>query len=355
MGVRGLAAHGLQLPAPLTFLAGLAQQAADQGDGPQRVVVGGDRVRHPRRVGVGVDDADRGHAEQPTLVQADLVLQRVQAHDQVRAHGGVVAGGEFPAVLLELVVVDVDHLDAAGPQDLLAVGQAAGHPAVEDVVAPGQLGRVDRDLLRAVAGADEEDDAAPPGDLLDHLGRPQEVGVRRVQGDDVDAVPHAEDVAAVGRVPERRRVAEVRLVREEHREREAGGGGGVPQEGGRVVGLDEVRDPARLSLLASPVPVESLQVSERGGVGALGLLEGRRSFLHLGRREGLPGLVEALYPGHDVGIDVGVEGSHRLFLVFELFFHRPGRGRRGFAGAVEDARGFIGMARYRGTRFGISF
>lgn len=242
-------------------------------------------------------------------MQTHLVLKRVQAHDQVGPHGRVVARREFLAVSFELVVVDVDHLDATRAQDLLAVGQTAGDPAVEDVVATRQLGRVDCNFLHAVAGADEEDDAASPCDFLDDLGRTQEVGVRHIQGDDVDAVSYAEDVAAVRRVPERRRMAEMCLVREKHGECESGRGRRVSEEGGRVVGLDEACNSARLSLLASAVPVEILQVSEGGAVDALGLLERRWLLLDFGRREGC-GLVEALYAGHDVGVDICMKGLH---------------------------------------------
>lgn len=50
------------------------------------------------------------------------------------------------------------------------------------------------------------------------FGGALKVGVCDVEGDDVDSFSYAEDVAAVGRVPERGVVAKMGLIREEHGE-----------------------------------------------------------------------------------------------------------------------------------------
>ena len=126
---------GLQ-PQPLTFFPRVAQHARDQGYAPEAVVVGRDGIRDPARVRVGVDDADGGDVVQAAFVQADFVLQRVEADDQVRFQDGVLALRECLSVLGELLVCDVDDLDGAVAEDLLAVGQAARCPSVEDVVSP---------------------------------------------------------------------------------------------------------------------------------------------------------------------------------------------------------------------------
>lgn len=100
-------------------------------------------------------------------------------------------------------------------QDLLAIRQTAGDPALEDVAALGAFGSVDDDASLALARADEEDQAAIPCDFADDFGGAPEVGCGHVQGDDVYALPDAEDVFCVRWVPEGRSVAEVGLRGEE--------------------------------------------------------------------------------------------------------------------------------------------
>lgn len=78
-----------------------------------------------------------------------------------------------------------------------------------------QLAGLDDAAVLALASADEEDDAAAFGDGADDLAGAAEVGSGDVEGDDVDPRADAEDVAAVGRVPEGGAVAQVGLRGEE--------------------------------------------------------------------------------------------------------------------------------------------
>lgn len=161
-------------PPPLARLTGSAQDARDQLHAAQTVIVGGDRVRDPRGVGVRIDDTDRGDVVQAALVQEDDVLERVQADDEVGLQHGPVDQGLLE--LGELLVQRVDDLHIAVAQDLLAVRQTARDPAFEDVVALGQLRGADDASLLALSGADEQDEASSRGDLLHDLGRTAEVG-----------------------------------------------------------------------------------------------------------------------------------------------------------------------------------
>lgn len=119
----------------------------------------------------------------------------------------------------------------------MPVGDAAGGPAFEEMAAAGPFGGVDDAAVLTFAGADEEDEAAAFGDAGDDAAGAAEVGGGDVEGDDVDAGADAEDVAAVERVPEGGRVAQVGLGGEEEGERDFGGGGRGGEEGlGGVMG-----------------------------------------------------------------------------------------------------------------------
>lgn len=150
---------------------------------------------------------------QTALVQEHDVLDRVQADHEVGLQHGPVDQGVLE--LGELLVQRVDDLHLAVAQDLLPVRQAAGDPALEDVVALGQLRRTDDAPLLALPRAHEQDESAPRRDLLHDLGRTAEVGRRDVQRDYVDPFSDTEDVAGILRVPAGRRVSEMRLVGEE--------------------------------------------------------------------------------------------------------------------------------------------
>lgn len=117
----------------------------------------------------------------------------------------------------------------------MAVGDAAGDPALEQMVAFGQFGGAGNRPVLATAGADEEHHAAAPGDFVHNLRASAQMGRGGVERDDVDALPYAVDVAGICRVPERSSVALVGLRGEEQFERDVGGRGWVGQEGVRLV------------------------------------------------------------------------------------------------------------------------
>ena len=203
------------------------------GGGVSPVIVGGNGVGDPCGISIGVDDANGGDVVERALVQQDVVFQRVQADDEVGPQRGAVE-----QLLLEardVGVVLVDDFDLAAAQDLLAVGDAAGDPALKQVVALGQLGGARHGAVLAVAGADKQHNAASSRHLVDDFGGAAEVGGGGFERDDVDALADAVDVAGVGGVPQRGDVPLVGFGGEEELEGDVGGRGGVGEEGVRLV------------------------------------------------------------------------------------------------------------------------
>lgn len=82
-------------------------------------------------------------------------------------------------------------------------------PPVEHVRAARELRGVDDAALLSRPGADEDDRAPGASDARDDFCCAPQVRGGHVEGDDVDPVPHAKDVARVAGVPERRRVSQV--------------------------------------------------------------------------------------------------------------------------------------------------
>lgn len=254
--VGGLSALGGFDALALALFGGVAEQARNQSDGTEGVVVGRDRIRDPGGIRVRVDHADGRDREQAALVQQHFVLQRVHAHDQVGPHHLVPSLRQHLVVGFNLLVVPVDRLHRAPTQDLLSVGQCAWHPAVEDMVALGFFRGADDDVAHPVPRTDKQDDTAAFRDLFNHFRRPFEVCVRDVERDDVDAVSYASDVAAVGRVPQRCGVAQMGLVGQEHGKGELVGGGWVCNVLPRVVAVDVIGTPAFLGHVARKVSVQ---------------------------------------------------------------------------------------------------
>ncbi len=79
------------------------------------------------------------------------------------------------------------------------------------MASPTQRCRVDDRSVLSLARTHEQDDSAAFGDAGDDAAGAAQVRGRDVEGDDVDALADAEDVATVRRVPERGGVAEVGL------------------------------------------------------------------------------------------------------------------------------------------------
>ena len=166
------------------------------------VVVGRDGVGNPSGVGIGVNDANGWDVVQGAFVEQDIVFQWVQAHDKIRAKGGPVV--ELLVKALDLLIQLVDDLCLAPAEDLLAVCDATRDPALEQMIALGQLGGPGNGPVLAITGSHKQYHASPAGDFLDNLCGSTQMGGGDFKRDDVDALPDAVYVAGICGVPERR-------------------------------------------------------------------------------------------------------------------------------------------------------
>lgn len=132
------------------------------------VIVRGDGVGHPGRIGIGVNNANGGDVVERALVEQDVVLERVQAHDQIRTQYRPVVKLLFESwyFLVQLI----HDLQPALAQDLLAVCDTAWDPALEEMVALRELGGSCDCPVLSVACAYEQDHASSPAHLLHNLG-----------------------------------------------------------------------------------------------------------------------------------------------------------------------------------------
>jgi hypothetical protein len=113
------------------------------------VIVGWNGVGDPGRVRISVNDTDRRDVVQRALVKQNVVLQRIETHDQIRAQ-------DRPIIKLFLesrnvLILFVDHLGPTLAQDLLPVRYASRDPALEQVVALGHLRGLDDGPVLAIA------------------------------------------------------------------------------------------------------------------------------------------------------------------------------------------------------------
>lgn len=132
-------------------------------------------------------------------MQQYVILERVQAHDQIGA-------GDWPVIKLllearDLLIQLVDHFRPAATQDLLAVGDASGNPTLEQMIAFGELSSAGDGSVLSITSSHKQDHATSPRHLLDNLGRAAQMGGGNLEGDDVDALSDAVDVACVCGVP----------------------------------------------------------------------------------------------------------------------------------------------------------
>lgn len=168
------------------------------------------------------------------------VFEGVQADDEVGFESGAVEELVLEAVDLGIELVDYAHLAAA--EDLLGVCDGAGDPAFEEMAGGGgELGGADDAAVEAGAGADEEDEAAAFCDAGDDFGGAAEVLSGGVEGNDVNTVADAEDVAGVCGVPKGGGVAHVGLGGHEELKGYISGAWRIGEEGVRLVAGDEVR------------------------------------------------------------------------------------------------------------------
>lgn len=210
------------LPSNLSsFMCSHAQGPANKLHAPQTVIVGGDGIGDPRRIGVRVDDPDRGDIVQPALVQQHPVLQRVQANHQVRfQHRSLI---QFIDKRRNLSIELIHHAGRAPTKELLPVGESARRPSLEEMTAAGQFSRFDHDSVLPFASTHEKDEACSFSHAGNNAARPPEMGGGHIEGYDMDPLPDTEYIARVPRVPERGRVTEMGLGGEEKFERNLGG------------------------------------------------------------------------------------------------------------------------------------
>lgn len=213
------------------------------------VVVRGNRIRDPRRIRIRVDDADRGDTLQPAFVQADVILERVQANHQIRLQRPVIRELLIHQPQVDVVVQLVHGPHAAAAQDLVPVRDRPGDPARKQVASLGHPRGVDDAACLSSARADEQDQPAVVRDALDDLGRAPQVGRRGLERDDVQALPDAVDVALVGGIPQTCGVPDVRLRGHKQLERDVSRRGRLRDELARFIEWSD--DRSQLSRTAS--------------------------------------------------------------------------------------------------------
>ena len=211
-----------------TVGGGVGDDAGQQLDGADRVVVARDRVVDDVGVAVGVEDRDDGDAELARLVDGEVLLVRV---DDPHGRGNlghvtdaaerlgqlVLLAAQDEQLLLREVrarhVVEVDLLELLEALETLVhraeVGEHATEPALVDVRHADAGGLVGDRLLRLLLGADEEDRAAVRDGLAHEVVGVVDVRQRLLQVDDVDAVALGEDEALHLGVPAAGLVSEV--------------------------------------------------------------------------------------------------------------------------------------------------
>ena len=145
----------------------MSVSAETEGFGDESpVVVCGNRVCDPGRVCVGVNNTNGGDVVQATFVQQDVVLQRVQADNQIRSQGTL--GLELLLKTLDLLVVVIDDLCATSAEDLRTVGDATRNPAVEQVTATTQFSSLDDNSVLTLASTNKEDETTTLSDTTNN-------------------------------------------------------------------------------------------------------------------------------------------------------------------------------------------
>jgi len=238
---------------------------APECKGNSPVVVGWDGVRHPCRLGIGVDDADGGDVFERALVQEDIVLNRVQTHDQVG----------LDRLSLNVLVVEradglivlVDEVDLQALEEHVAVGDCARRPFCEEVVPFAHLCGLDDHARLARPVPDKENVAARKSHAIDDARCPAQVRGCLLQRDDVNALANAENIPCVGWVPERGVVAHVHLRSHKELEGDVGRARRVAEDVVRVI------DTLSHGTSLGDVALEVLCPAELGGcvVGDVGL------------------------------------------------------------------------------------
>ena len=97
----------------------------------QRVVVRGDGIGDPVWVGVCINDADGGNVVLAAFLQKDVLLCRIETHNEIRFQSAGV--GKLIREARDWVVVLIYHDLLTTAEDLLAIRDAAGRPSGEEM------------------------------------------------------------------------------------------------------------------------------------------------------------------------------------------------------------------------------
>src|SRR6185312_2873029 len=228
-----VALFGLLVTLDEALGGGIGDDARQQADGTDGVVVTRNRVLHLVGVAVGVEDRDDRDTELARLVNGEVLLLGVDDPDRGRRFGEVADTTERALQLDELAaldeqlllgvalagVVEVDLLELLHARealgDRLEVGEEATEPTLVDEGLADALCLLGDGALGLLLGADEEDRAAVRDGVLDVVVGLVDVGERLLQVDDVAARTLGEDEALHLRVPPAGLVSEVNAAIEQ--------------------------------------------------------------------------------------------------------------------------------------------
>lgn len=189
----------------------------DRGEN-SRIIIRRNLIRNPRGVSIRIDDANGRDTRQPTLMETNIILQRIQNHHQIRLDRSMVLQILAESLIVNYLIPLINDLNPRPPQDLIAIRQAPRNPAIEKVTSACELGCADNSALLAFAGANEQDRSSVEGYAFYDLRCAAQMHRRGFKGDDMDTRADAVDVSLVPRVPQRGGMAHVGLRREEEGE-----------------------------------------------------------------------------------------------------------------------------------------
>lgn len=155
---------------------------------------------------------------QPTLMQQDIVLQRVQANHQIRLQ-------RLPTQKLVLVsrhdlIVGIHSLDRTLGENLVAISDTTRHPTVEQMATLRQGSGFDDGGILTSSSADKEDETPVVRYTFYNLGTTTEVSGRLLQADDVYTLSNTIDISLICRIPKLSRMAQMTLASHQKLERD---------------------------------------------------------------------------------------------------------------------------------------
>lgn len=128
------------------------------------VIICGDRISDPGRIDVGIDDADGRDVVQPAFMKQVVILQRVQADDQIRLQGGLADDMVFLSG--QLAVEFIHEFQRALAEYQLCIRDATGDPALEEMTGARHLRRFDDKSPLSATVANKQDQSSS----FAHLG-----------------------------------------------------------------------------------------------------------------------------------------------------------------------------------------